>query len=291
MATSIRSVFQGQLPVEVLDKIENSINQFNADGTLNTVAAATIGGNLTVTGTVTATGSATTAGSQTLTTTAVATTTTDILAINNTTAALVGAQVQDSPAISLAGAGWDTDGVVSVPVRFYEKVIPVAGTTVTGKLSFLGKVGAGVVVEAATIDTAGNLTAVGDIGAVGGFKNTVGPFVITDAQANQTGAATFLGFSDGAWVAPFGGSIMALQTSVSTKASGSDIVFSVTKNGSIMSGVAHTISNGGGTTNYSTFAKDDKTFAAGDLLRVVYSTLVGFTSTTQDSVTFITVEF
>ena len=83
---------------------------------------------------------------QTLTRLALTTTSTDGYIDQNTTAALVGTQVQISPRNRLSGRGWDADDVVSRTVSFFTEVLPVAGNTVSGtwKLGFIDPVSSAI---------------------------------------------------------------------------------------------------------------------------------------------------
>lgn len=81
----------------------------------------TASGNLALTG-------GTLTGAATVTLPALATTTTPAWSLINSTAALVGAQVQVSPALILEGQGWKTNATAgSQSVRFRQSVLPVTG--------------------------------------------------------------------------------------------------------------------------------------------------------------------
>jgi hypothetical protein len=77
---------------------------------------------------------------------ALTTTSTDGYVLANTTAALVGTQVQISPRSRLSGTGWDLDDAVSRNVSFFTEVLPVAGNTVTGtwKLGFINPISSAI---------------------------------------------------------------------------------------------------------------------------------------------------
>jgi hypothetical protein len=214
----------------------------------------------------------------------VGTDTSNGLVATNATEATVGAQVQNSPALSFQSSGWDVNGAVAVPVVFSAKSVPAAGNDVTGDLVFTSEINEGAPTEVFSVSSAG------DIKAVGGFRQNVGPFSLTDAAASQTDAALMYGFSGGAWVAPFAGSIMAIGGTVSEAAAGDDITFKVFKNGVYVTDVAVEFSAGGGTYNYSAFDKDDYAFAAGDRIKITYTTSGTFSATTLDAVLNITVE-
>ena len=65
------------------------------------------------------------------------------LLLQNTTAALVGTQVQYSPPIRQRGTAWDVDGSVSNTVDFRQFVRPIAGNDVTGALDFQASINGG----------------------------------------------------------------------------------------------------------------------------------------------------
>lgn len=76
-------------------------------------------------------------GRATLSNTDIGATLTDTygLALENITAATVGAQTQTSPALRFLGRAWDTDDTVERTTEFRLGVIPVAGASVTAYLS------------------------------------------------------------------------------------------------------------------------------------------------------------
>lgn len=88
--------------------------------------------------------------------TALTTTSTDGLIGINTTAAVVGTQVQISPRVRLSGTGWDVDDAVSRTVSFFTETLPVAGNTVSGtwKLGFIDPVTSAITYPL-TVDSAG----------------------------------------------------------------------------------------------------------------------------------------
>jgi hypothetical protein len=87
------------------------------------------------------------------------TTSTDGITNQNTTAALIGTQVQISPRVRLSGTAWDTDDAVSRTVSFFTEALPVAGATVTGtwKLGYIDPVSAAITYPL-TLTSAGGLT-------------------------------------------------------------------------------------------------------------------------------------
>jgi hypothetical protein len=95
---------------------------------------------------------------------ALTTTSTDGSVWQNTTAALVGTQVQISPRVRLSGTGWDTDDAVSRNVSFFTEVLPVAGNTVTGtwKLGFIDPVSSALTYPL-TVSSAGTATFSGTV--------------------------------------------------------------------------------------------------------------------------------
>jgi hypothetical protein len=71
---------------------------------------------------------------------ALGTTITPILTLTNATAAANGAQ-QNSPALMLGGAGYNTTGSTSAPVSMGFVTVPVQGTTPTARLTLVSSVG------------------------------------------------------------------------------------------------------------------------------------------------------
>lgn len=137
----------------------------------------------------------------------------------------------------------------------------------------------------------GTVTATGDIAAAGGFRQTVGPTYVTLA-ADQTAAAMTLGVSGGAWVAPRAGSVVGLSAMLSAAITGSTktCTFRVYKNGSLLDANLDALFTTGGaeTSKNITAAKDAYAFAAGDLLKVVYTTTT--ITNTPNAVAFLHVE-
>jgi hypothetical protein len=87
------------------------------------------------------------------------TTSTDGITSQNTTAALIGTQVQISPRVRLSGTAWDTDDAVSRTVSFFTESLPITGNTVSGtwKLGYIDPVSAAITYPM-TLSSAGGLT-------------------------------------------------------------------------------------------------------------------------------------
>jgi hypothetical protein len=116
----------------------------------------------------------------------------------------------------------------------------------------------------------------GDIAALGGFRQTIGPFHATLA-ADQTATATNYGglAGAGAWVAPRAGSLTAIGSHLDAAITGATktAIPGVYKNGTIINAAAIlTHTTGGAETDlYLAIAKDTYTFAAGDRIDIRYT--------------------
>jgi hypothetical protein len=108
---------------------------YTTRATLTSAGALTITGGLSATtGTFSSTISAVTTA--TLTRTALTTTSTDGVIVQNTTAALVGTQVQMSPRIRLSGTAWNTGTSASNSLNWVIQNLPAAGNPPTSTLQF-----------------------------------------------------------------------------------------------------------------------------------------------------------
>jgi hypothetical protein len=96
-----------------------------------------------------------------------ASTPTDGLLLTNTTAALVGAQVQMGPRLRIHGAAWDS---ATVNTDWAIDALPAAGTPITSTLRFGHSLGDAAYTYPATLTNAGNLTLLG--GIIGGKFGT-----------------------------------------------------------------------------------------------------------------------
>lgn len=117
----------------------------------------------------------------------------------------------------------------------------------------------------------------GDLQAVGGFKQCVGPWTITLA-ASQTNLGMVYGAVatvTAGWVAPTAGSLLYISgfLDAAITGAGTQAAFGVYKNGTIInaSAICTFTQAGAETVNKATFAKDLYTFAAGDNLTIKYT--------------------
>ena len=128
----------------------------------------------------------------------------------------------------------------------------------------------------------GALTVTGDVAAAGGFRQSVGPFYVTMAADQTADGLKFGDTANMAWVAPRAGSITAvsamLDTAVtgSTKTSTVKVYKALAAAPTVFSAVNAALdlaftSGGAELALKATAAKDAYTFAAGDLLKVVYT--------------------
>jgi hypothetical protein len=129
--------------------------------------------------------------------TALTTTSTDGLILDNTTAALVGTQVQISPRIRLSGRGWDVDDAVSRTVSFFTETLPVAGNTVTGiwKLGFIDPVSSAITYPL-QVGSSGYIEQLEQTAPAAGAANTARIYAVDDGAGKtklcvifNTGAA------------------------------------------------------------------------------------------------------
>jgi hypothetical protein len=122
----------------------------------------------------------------------------------------------------------------------------------------------------------GKLDVVGDIAAAGGFRQSIGPFYVTTA-ADQAAVGTKFGDTiNQTWVAPRAGSVTAVSGMIDAAVTGAgkSITARVYKNGALLNAaldLAFTQA-GGETTKRAAAAKDAYAFAAGDQLKIVYTT-------------------
>lgn len=145
----------------------------------------------------------------------------------------------------------------------------------------------------------GNLTASGDLAAAGGFRQQVGPFYVTTA-ADQTAVGTKLGDTVGqSWIAPYAGSVMAHTGMVDAAVTGAGksikarvykALAADTTTFSLLNAALDLdfTQATGERADSATAAKDTYTFAAGDALKIVYTT--DTITNTPKLVAFLTVE-
>ena len=131
------------LPVQGTNPSNNLIFASSVNGAAYTTRATlTSAGGLTITGGLSATTGAfsstlSAVTTATLTRTALTTTSTDGVIVQNTTAALVGTQVQMSPRIRLSGTAWNTGGTpASNTLNWVIQNLPTAGNPPTSTLQF-----------------------------------------------------------------------------------------------------------------------------------------------------------
>lgn len=122
----------------------------------------------------------------------------------------------------------------------------------------------------------GALAATGDVSAAGGFKCNIGGFDVTLAADQTAAAIKRTNVSGAGWVAPAAGSVMGASGSLSAAITGSSKTLKVRvyKNGSLLNAALDLDFTTGGaeTSDYAAVAKDLYTFAAGDVLKLVYTT-------------------
>ena len=105
-----------------------------------------LGNNTNATANLAATTAPVVSGALTTSQTALATTSTDGIVLTNTTASLVGAQIQYSPRLHFTGEGWHTGGTAAnQTIDFIEEVQPTAsgGAASTGNLVWSNSIGGG----------------------------------------------------------------------------------------------------------------------------------------------------
>lgn len=102
------------------------------------------------------------------------------LTLANPTAATAGTQVQNSPALKLSGAAWNTSSLVSEADTWELVGTFVAGNPTTSQLGFYRRIAGGAQSAQFTVSSAGNVTIVGSldmtngnltIGATGEFRH------------------------------------------------------------------------------------------------------------------------
>lgn len=129
------------------------------------------------------------ASAQTITVDGIAALTTAGLTVQNTTPALVGAQVQRAPSVWQYGTGWDVDDAVSRVFGMGWQMRPVAGNTVTGAMHLMRDL-AGTVADVGVTITSDAAIAFGATPALSGTLR------FTDGQelAWRSGGADITGF-------------------------------------------------------------------------------------------------
>jgi hypothetical protein len=158
-----------------------------------------------------------------------------------------------------------------------------AAAEVTGDLTFSGDMNVGGALDVAGATTVVGLTASGDLAAAGGFRQSIGPFYVTTA-ASQTAVGLKFGDTAGqAWVAPHAGSVTAMSGMIDTAVTGAGTsitarlykALAADPSSFSLLDAAYDLSftqAGSELADRATAAKDAHTFAAGDLLKVVYTT-------------------
>ena len=119
-----------------------------------------LGNNTNATANLAATTAPVVSGALTTSQTALATTSTDGIVLTNTTASLVGAQIQYSPRLHFTGEGWHTGGTAAnQTIDFIEEVQPTAsgGAASTGNLVWSNSIGGGAYGALMTLTSGGNV--------------------------------------------------------------------------------------------------------------------------------------
>ena len=124
-----------------------------------TSAGALTVASLVLSGTLSGVTTIANSSTHTLTRTGLTTTSTDGFIITNTTAALVGTQVQYSPRIRLSGTVWDTGASASRTSNWIVENKPAAGNPATSKLAFSYDYNAGGYSEKVYFNNAGDIYA------------------------------------------------------------------------------------------------------------------------------------
>lgn len=127
---------------------------------------------------------------QTITVDGIAALTTAGLTVQNTTEALVGAQVQRAPSVWQYGTGWDSDDAVSRVFGMGWQMRPVAGNTVSGGMHLMHDL-AGVVADTGIVFTSAGMLemtapgsqSVATAGAIR-FRTNAGPVMSARNSAN-----------------------------------------------------------------------------------------------------------
>lgn len=123
-------------------------------------------------------------------------------------------------------------------------------------------------------------------------RSILGPWVLNDLPASQTNATMGFGANGAAVLAARvtrAGSVVGIGVNMSAAAAGSAITFDVQKNGSDLISGALSIS-AGSASGSATFGYGSYTFAAGDIVRVVFNTDGSWTGTTVDASAILEIE-
>jgi len=136
-------------------------------------------------------------------------------------------------------------------------------------------------VETVSIDVEEDATVGGDIAAVGGFRQTVGPFTAPGAAGVVAASQTNLDLRHEhtvtaaalSYVATRPGSLMGISGQLSAAITGASqtLVISATKNGTEVALTATFTQAGAEVARYAVVAKDALTFVAGDVLGISYT--------------------
>lgn len=142
-----------------------------------------------------------------------------------------------------------------------------------------------------TLNAPGNIVAVGDLTAAGGFRQTIGGWLLNSVAnmltAQQIGMFSSINLQN-QWVACRPGSVTGFSIIITVAAAGGDLTADIYLNGN-PSGITLLIVNGT-TQNFAIYAKDFLPFSAGDKLDVRVTTPVGWTAVLGYFSAFIEVE-
>jgi hypothetical protein len=176
---------------------------YTTRATLTSAGGLTVSAFAATTGAFSSTLSAVTTA--TLTRTALVTTSTDGVIVTNTTAALVGTQVQISPRIRLSGTAWNTGTSLTNTTNFIIENLPAAGNppTSTLKFGYFDTTNA-TVVYPFTLSNAGAATFSSSVTAGGGLISTGSPngYPLGELQFSLTTAGSYAGISTNGTTTP-----------------------------------------------------------------------------------------
>lgn len=126
----------------------------------------------------------------------------------------------------------------------------------------------------------------GALASAGGMRRFCGPFVRDNLAASLTDSRLGIGATGAPQldiVMPRAGSVLAITCSLTVAPAGSNPVVRVFKNGALLNAACIlTITAGADLDQFTTFAQDLYTFAAGDRIGVAVTTDGSWTATTSD---------
>lgn len=126
-----------------------------------------------------------------------------------------------------------------------------------------------------------------------GWRQALGPWVQDNVAANQAAVVIKVGATAAPQtelVTPRAGSVTGITLSATVAPAGTDATFTVTKNGSAISGCILTVAAGATLGRSATFTPGTYPIAASDRLGVTVTTGAGWTATTSDVAVCVEVE-